>query len=309
MRCIANSIIMVMTVISFCGGTYAATTVQLVYTNSLNGNIDYCHCISSPNGGLVKRATELARIRRENPSSFFFDTGDFLTVEKDDLLAKYLIRGFSLLPYDAIVPGDQEFTIGADRFLKDTRILPMVCGNLSVAGRKGFSRSFPRYRIIERAGVRLGVIGTIAPEAFEFYSAGIRSAVMVSDQIREIRSDLGSLRLKRPDIIVLLSHSGFDRDKELADQLQEIDVIIGGHSQHLVDPPCLRGKTIILQAGMNGAHIGILELIREAGRTVKYANRFLLPNDKSPRDDRRIRAIISKYTQETRRKYKNLRFD
>jgi 5'-nucleotidase len=158
-------------------------------------------------------------------------------------------------------------------------------------------------------GIRVGVIGTIAPGAFDFYDAAIRSGVRVSDQEMEIRADLASLREKHPDIIVLLSHSGFDRDRELADRFPGVDVIIGGHSQHLIDTPCVRGKTIIVQAGMNGAHIGILELTREAGRTVKCSNSFLQPDDKTPGDDRGIRALITRYQQETRRKYKNVRFD
>ncbi|HDP79422.1 MAG TPA: hypothetical protein ENN21_01120, partial [Spirochaetes bacterium] len=69
-------------------------TITLVYTNSLNGNIDYCHCAANPNGGLVKRATEIKSIRKSRPGVVLVETGDFLPADNDPGLAAAILEGY-----------------------------------------------------------------------------------------------------------------------------------------------------------------------------------------------------------------------
>ena len=68
------------------------------------------------------------------------------------------------------------------------------------------------------------------------------------------------------------------------------------------------GKAFIVQAGTNGARIGVLKLYRKSGRTIKYKNFFKRPNEYTPEDDKYIRSLINKYKSESRKK-SNLRFD
>ena len=67
--------------------------LTIVYTNSLNGYIDFCHCKGDPKGGLVKRATEISKIRKQFKNVFLFETGDCFTYDPDPLLSEYLIKG------------------------------------------------------------------------------------------------------------------------------------------------------------------------------------------------------------------------
>jgi len=309
MKCVLYSTIVTAAVIIGAFPVLATNRITLVYTNSLNGKIDYCHCSESPNGGLVKRATMFKKLRQEYPSSIYFDTGDFLLFERDDLLSKYLIMGFQILAYDAMVCGDQEFSMGVTAFIEASRKLPLLCNNLLISDNGVFKTPFKRNIIIRKGLIKIGVIGTISEKSFLYFDKKITSKIQVSEQVAEIRKDLNMLKKQNPDLIVLLSHSGYERDKILAEKINDIDVIIGGHTQHLIENPTYSRRTIIVQAGMNGAHIGILDIYREKNRTVKFSNSFVVPDDKEPADDPYVRKLINKYKEESRTLSKEIRFD
>jgi 2',3'-cyclic-nucleotide 2'-phosphodiesterase (5'-nucleotidase family) len=281
--------------------------LTIVYTNSLNGYIDYCHCKGNPRGGLVKRATEIRKIRKQFKNVFLFETGDFFTYDPDSLLSAYLIKGYQYIGYDAIVFGDQEFSIGIEGLLKYRGDLPFICNNLLLK-KNTWQRFFKRYIIIQRGSIKIGVIGTIASHAFKYYPKKLLSRIKIRDQIQEIKRDIRALKGEGIDIIVLLSHSGYERDIKLQEQIKDISIIIGGHSQTLIKKPRRRKNSIIIQAGADGAHIGILELSLEKGRITFFRNSFRLPDEFHPADDRYIRKLIDNYKREAKKETEKLKF-
>ncbi|MCP4133486.1 MAG: hypothetical protein GY754_21130 [bacterium] len=287
----------------------AVKQLTLVYTNSLNGSFDFCDCKEEPNGGLVKRAAEIRKIRQQHGAVLLFETGDFFLYDRDPLLAKYLIASYKLIGYDAVLFGDQEFTVGVKGFIKYRSSLPFVCNNILIKSRGRFRRLFKRSVIITKKGVKIGVIGTISKEAFRYSSKKITRSVRVTGQAREIRRDIRALRKKGAQIIVLLSHSGYEQDRRLAKTIRGIDVIVGGHSQTLIKKPERVGRAIIVQAGSNGARIGILKLSLKGNSIVSFENSFSRPHQFKPRDDAAIRKLIDAYKKESKAKMKKLRFD
>ncbi len=183
-------------------------TVIIVYTNSLNGNIDACKCKEEPNGGLVKRAAVIKSLRKQYGDIFLFETGDFFSYDPDPLLARYIVKAYKYISYDAVSFGDQEFTIGAGMFLKFRNDLPFLCNNISIKT-GAWGKPFKRYRIIRKKGIKAGVIGTISKSSFRYYSRDITAEIKISDQIREIKKDVALLKRKGVDLIILLSHSGY----------------------------------------------------------------------------------------------------
>lgn len=283
------------------GGALAREAVTLVYTNSLNGYLDYCHCKAEPNGGLVKRITEFASIRGAHRNALFFDTGDAFTYDPDPLGSKYIVRAMKLAGYDAMAPGDQEFASGADVFIGFAGELPFLCGNLQVQRGGRWITPLPGMRIMEKAGVKMAVIGTISQDAFKFYPESVKRSVRVLDQVSNLKKSIREAEGKGAKFIVLLSHSGHERDLELAGAIRGIDVIIGGHSQTLTKQPVKVGDTLVVQAGSNGAHIGILELTADNGNVVTYKNSFRRPDEFRPADDPRVRRLIVEYREELKK--------
>ncbi|MFC1671251.1 bifunctional metallophosphatase/5'-nucleotidase [Spirochaetota bacterium] len=290
------------------GVIYSSDKITIIYTNSLNGNIDFCHCKESPNGGLVKRATEINKLRHRYKNLFLFETGDMFYYEKDSILAKYIVKAYKYMGYDAVTFGDQEFSVGVSGFLKYRDELPFVNNNIRIKYGKRFRKFFKRYMIVRKSNFKIGIIGTVSRDTFKYYPSKLRSKIKISNQVNEIISDISILKGKKVDVIILLSHSGFDKDKVIAKRVRGIDIIIGGHSQTFLKNPKKIGKTIIVQAGSNGAHIGILEIFRKGSKALKFRNSFRRPDEYQPADDKYIRKLINDYKEESRKK-NNLRFD
>lgn len=282
--------------------------VTLVYTNSLNGALDYCRCKSDPKGGLVKRATEIREIQKAYPNVVLFESGDFASYDPDPLLYGYLVQAYRHIKYDAILFGDQEFSAGIPNFLRYKNELPFVCDNIVIKNENRWEQFATRTITLKRGGLVIGVIGTIAPSAFRYYSRGITGSVRVSGQVDEIRKDVKALRNDGAGLVVLLSHSGYEADCELEKDIPGVDIIIGGHSQTLLKNPVKGVNAIIVQAGAGGAHIGILECVVSKDGIRSYKNSFRRPDENRPADDAYIRSLITRYQEETEKEFKKMRF-
>jgi hypothetical protein len=72
------------------------------------------------------------------------------------------------------------------------------------------------------------------------------------------------VEMEKPDVIVVLSHSGLTDDRMLAEELnaagKPVDIIIGGHGHTLMESPEIVGSTTIVQVGDFGRAVGIFDL-------------------------------------------------
>lgn len=282
---------------------------QVIYTNSLNGNIDYCHCKDNPNGGLVKRATAIKTLREKNGDLLLCSTGDLFTYNPDPVLAGFIVKSLDHIDYDAICPGDQEMTVGTDSLLQYSNTLPFICANLQVCHKGKWISPGKKFTVVQKNNIKYGITGIIHPSVFRYYSKEIKNNTRITSPGLALKKAIASLTDRRVDCILLLSHSGISYDRKLAKTHSEIDIIIGGHSQTLVSPPEKVGNTIIVQAGAGGARIGILDITVKNGNITRYSNRFIRPDEHQPADDPRIRELIQQYHEKVSDKYKGLRFD
>ncbi|TAL30142.1 MAG: hypothetical protein EPN93_20170 [Spirochaetes bacterium] len=280
----------------------------VVYTNSLNGHLDYCHCKEDPKGGLVKRATEIRALRTRYGDPLLVETGDFFAYETDPLLAEYVVKAYARIGYDAIAPGDQEFSGGIELITAHRYALPLLSDNLLVYDLFAWQPLFRRATAVERGGLKIGIIGSMHPDSFRYYPAKITDRVRVIDQLAEIRRDITALTAAGADFIILLSHSGYENDVALQKALPGVGLIVGGHSQTMIGTPLPAAGSLIVQAGSNGAHIGILELTVRDGKIVSFRNSFRLPDDTQPDDDPEIRALIREYEKKAEAESSKLRF-
>jgi 2',3'-cyclic-nucleotide 2'-phosphodiesterase (5'-nucleotidase family) len=74
-----------------------------------------------------------------------------------------------------------------------------------------------------------------------------------------VRKYLGALE-EQADLVVVLSHAGYDTDMDLARSVEGIDLIVGGHSHTFIERPRQVGDTLVAQAGAKGQVLGRLEL-------------------------------------------------
>ena len=125
---------------------------------------------------------------------------------------------------------------------------------------------FKGWQLFERGGVTIGVIGQAFP-----YTAIANPRWLVPRWwfgIREaaLRRTVAEVRRAGADIVVLLSHNGFDVDRKLASRIDGIDVILSGHTHDALPVPLLVGRTLMIASGSHGKFLSRLDLdVRNGG--------------------------------------------
>ncbi|MBP7653926.1 redoxin domain-containing protein [Candidatus Dependentiae bacterium] len=269
--------------------------ITIIYTNSLNANIQSCDCDISPFGGLDRRMTVFNKERQFNPNILLLDTGDNLPVTKNKLKSDLILKVLADMKYSAVIPGDQEFIFDAD-YLAEKIVdlkLPIVLSNLTYCDSAACYEFGKQSKIIEIGKYKIGILGYIDESAFFFAETDIKTKLQI-ESIDKIEISAKELKTEC-DLVILLSHSGFSNDKLIAEKINDIDIIIGGHSQTLLSEPCKINNTYILQAGKDGYNVGRFDVFMNSDKKIeKTKNKMRLLTD-SIKPDSKILKMIEYY--------------
>jgi len=271
-------------------------------------------------GGFARLATVVAAIResktREGEPVLLFDAGDFLGGAPFAWLA---LRGYAAeltimqkIGYDAVAIGNHEYDYGPEvlaQYLLQAgypeaheKTLVLASNTEAPADHPlATSRLYRKTGIFElENGLNIGVFGLIGKDAI--WSTGDTGDVQFLDQHEVARQMVKQLKEQGANVIVAISHSGVEEDRELARKVQGIDVIVGGHSHTALYEPVLQGSTIIVQAGCSGTYLGQLELAYNPNtgkvrvRNEENSHPFLVRIDDSFASDPEIDALVQEYT-------------
>ena len=214
-------------------------------------------------GGLDRVETVVNSIRADRPDALLLDGGDtwhgsytcYQTEGQD------MVNVMNALKPDAMT-FHWEFTLGSERVNELVSSLPFTSlgQNIFDAEWDEPAELFKPYKFFERGGVKIAVIGQAFPYMpianprwmFPEYSFGIREDNMAA-MVQEVR-DQGA------ELVVVLSHNGFDVDKKMAGNVEGIDVILSGHTHDALPEPVLVGKTHIIASGSNGKFVSRVDL-------------------------------------------------
>jgi 2',3'-cyclic-nucleotide 2'-phosphodiesterase (5'-nucleotidase family) len=170
-----------------------------------------------------------------------------------------IIESFNLTGYDAIGIGDDDLTLGKEFLLEISKKanFPFLSSNLfdEASGKILFQSSL----IKEINGLRIGIFSLLSPDFFTGPSDPRRRGLNLQSPIETAQAMVKELKPKT-DLIILLSHLGYVKDIELAQTVQGINIIVGGHTGiNLPYPPVIK-NTMILQTasrGMFGARLDL----------------------------------------------------
>ena len=191
------------------------------------------------------------------------------------------------LGYDAMALGSGDFVIGWDMLQKRMAeaAFPMLSANV-VLSETGALVGQP-YIVRElTAEHKAAIIGLTDPDVVGFARAIAGPPLRVLDPAETLRRYVDELS-PQADVIILLSHLGFGEDQNLARQFPEIDIIVGGKSGHLFNPPIrpVPDGPIIAQAGSLGQNLGLVRLDFDvSGRLLDWDGRLILLGPESPDD-------------------------
>jgi hypothetical protein len=246
--------------------------IALVYTSNVQGEYERCGCPVHPLGGLARRAAEVDEIRAESDGVISVDAGDlFLPAEtakaparppapsEVERRARLLAAAYARLGVTAFSPGERDLALGAPllrRVLSEAEV-PAVSANLEEPGGRPL---FDADRIVEVAGVRVGIFGVTAlspPDEAKTKAWG----VVVRDPVEAAKREVAALRARGARIVVALVHVGGTPDsKRLLAAVPGIDWAVLGHSGMNLEDPEPVGGARMLEAMSMGKHLGRLDL-------------------------------------------------
>ena len=229
-------------------------------------------------GGMDRVATVVKAIRAERPDAILLDGGDTwhgsytcLKTQGQDM-----VNVMNALEPDAMT-FHWEFTLGSERVNELVEGLPFVALGQNIFDVEWDEPTdlFPPYKMFERGGTKIAVIGQAFPYLhianpgwmFPEYAFGIRDENM--------QAMVDEVRAAGAECVVVLSHNGFDVDKKMATVVSGIDVILSGHTHDALPEPVLSGETLIFPSGSNGKFVTRIDLDIRDGRTMGYRSKLI----------------------------------
>jgi 5'-nucleotidase/UDP-sugar diphosphatase len=264
-------------------------------------------------GGIARRATLVRQIRQElaghGTPVWLADIGDYSdgTPFSIEYHGEADVAAMNAVGYDFGTLGNHEFNNPAAQVRKLVGLTKYELVSANVTDRASSKPLLKPYVIRKVGPVRVAVFGLMTKEAAT-YPAG-KEAFDVSDEVTAARQTVTALR-GQADIIVALSHAGEVVDRRLAEQVPEIDVIVGGHSHtrlpsgdmvwHSQDLKVSSvNGTVIVQAHQWGGELGRLDLLfvkDQGGRwqVDRYRAR-LIPVTADFPEDPGVAAVVSQF--------------
>lgn len=228
-------------------------------------------------GGLDRIATIVKRIRAERGDNMLLlDGGDTWQGSYTALKTngQDMVEAMNALAPDAMT-GHWEFTYGADRVTEIIESLPFPFLGGNIYDAEWNEPAFEAYKMFERGGVNIAVLGQAFPYTpianprwmFPNWSFGIRE--------EDIAANVAAARAAGADLVVLLSHNGFDVDRALASRVSGIDIILTGHTHDALPEPVKVGSTLLIASGSHGKFVTRLDLDVRDGALKGFRHRLI----------------------------------
>jgi len=237
----------------------------IIHTNDTHSQIEpFTYKADTNVGGILRREAYIAEVRQNHPQVLLLDAGDFSQgTPYFNFFKGYVeVTMMNQLGYDAATLGNHEFDNGSAELAKRIKKakFPVLCCNYQFHN-KALKRAMKEYTIIEKEGLKIGIFG-LGVNLNSLVSPEIAQEVTYLDPVPEAKRVVAKLQAKHCDMIICLSHLGLKddsfTDKDLAQAVPEIDIIIGGHSHTELQQPIVIGKTRICQMANQGRCVGEL---------------------------------------------------
>ncbi len=268
-------------------------SIYILHSNNTNGALENCYCPDHPLGSVEKRAVYVPEFIKEHPNTIVVDAGDFFSVtERHPLKDSLIAVAYGLIPYDAVLPGDQEVTRNP-AFIN--RVLPLVGAQFVITNLR--SPRLPNqvpYKIVKRGDIRIGILGILGPTAFKYYPEKVRTKISLKPPLEAINETLPEI-VEKTDLIIVLTHQGYDRDVRLAQQLKNVAVIVGSHSQSVIKKPEQENGILITQAGKEGYYVGVIKIELNDQGWIKSKSGNLVPMTLEMPDHPRVMELVEEY--------------
>jgi LPXTG-motif cell wall-anchored protein len=287
--------------------------LSIMHTNDTHAALDK----------MAKTVTAVKEVRAENPDALLLNAGDVFTgtLYFNEFQGQADLALMNLMGYDAMTFGNHEFDLGSSAeghqglvdFIKGAKF-PFVSANVNFAKDGKFTDIFsdlisnePKngniYNSIikEVKGEKVGIFGLTTAETKDLSSPG---AITFEEYKAEAEKAVKALEAQGVNKIIAVTHIGYDdnaavdNDLVLAEKVEGIDVIVGGHSHTVLAEPVVVAKdatpTVIVQTGNANSNLGVLDVEFDGNGVVVGQAGKLIAIDKQA-DDQEAAALLAPY--------------
>lgn len=243
----------------------AGGRLRVFYNNDNYAYLEPCGCRVSPIGGMDRRWNAFQAY--PEGTRVFVDAGNLLfkSTQASEFLAPQwfeqavgVVEGYNLLGADAVAIGATDLALGVEKFreLAGKARFPFLSANIYW---KGTAKPFAAAsKLIQRQGKKIGVFALFNP------ALPLPAELEAKDPAGHARKEVAALRAAGADMVIALSHQGYDEDVKLAKAVPGIDLIVGAHSQSLIQNPDVENGALIVQLSNQGQMLGMVEYEAES---------------------------------------------
>lgn len=228
-------------------------------------------------GGLPRRATFISDELKDKIPTIILDSGNLFSDKPLSQAAiapalkkgKLILRSMERMGYQAAAVGELDLYLGIDNLVQmmDWTPIRFLSANIKESsGKPVFKPSV----IIRVGNTRVGVFGLTSREIDVRLMEERAPGVWIDDPVKTAAALVPDLR-KRCDIVLALTHLGYKKDRELAQAVEGIDVIVGGRTKTWLKNPAVSGGTLITSGYFQGRAMGTLTLHLD-GPPVKWVS-------------------------------------
>jgi 2',3'-cyclic-nucleotide 2'-phosphodiesterase (5'-nucleotidase family) len=222
-------------------------------------------------GGVARIACLIKQLQKQNNDSLVIDAGDIF--QGTPMFTKYHgeveVQALNKMGCNIYTIGNHEFDEGSANLAKQLSLakFDIISSNLDFSGEPDLAKLVKPSVVKTIKGERVAFIGVITPELPQIVIKlePVKLKAGGNDWIKPVAEEVERCKKQGINKIILVSHCGVEPDKQLAEALPDVAVIIGGHSHTRLDKPIVvehpnGHSTIIVQTGSYGHNLGKLDL-------------------------------------------------
>ena len=253
--------------------------IKLLGTSDIHGRVvpwSYGADVEDKSGSYAQIATYVKDVRKNNKNVVLVDVGDAIQDNQVDVFAKDkkyykdhpIPKVLNEMKYDVFVLGNHEFNFGMealDEILKDIKAKKLTA---NFYYKKNDKRYIDATTIIEKDGVKLGIIGLSTPMSAKFEEdTGNLKDMKFTSPTEEARTQVEKLKSKGVDAIIVIAHMGIENENKIPDTgmrdvinaVDGIDVVIAGHMHKDVPSETIK-NTLITEPHRYGTVVSEVDL-------------------------------------------------
>ncbi len=256
--------------------------LAILHTNDWHSHFEP---LKNGKGGIGRRLTLIKQLRKQYPLSILVDAGDFFqgTPYFNFYKGALEIEAMNKMGYEVVTLGNHEFDYGIDNLATQLRKAKFTVVNTNyLIKHESLKYIVKPWAIVRKKNFRIGFVGAgidlkgLVPE-------DLWKGITYLDPISVVDSMAAELKRKKCNLVVCLSHLGYKKhgdrltDIDLAQNTRYIDVIVGGHSHTVLNPPQIvhnkDGEPVVIaQAGWAGQYVGLLLFKTKGSDSMEFSS-------------------------------------